>query len=54
MKCTNAVSLGLPPRPLFGKYLSLGLRLEGEVFDGKVPFFGYPFVNLRGIPAMRY
>jgi hypothetical protein len=22
--------------------------------DGDVPFFGYPFVNLRGIPAMRY
>ena len=21
---------------------------------GDVPFFGYPFVNLRGIPAMRY
>ena len=37
-----------------GDYSSLGLRLEGETVDGDVPFFGYPFVNLRGIPAMRY
>jgi hypothetical protein len=39
----------------FGEYSSLGLRLDGEVVSGDdVPFFGYPFVNLRGIPAMRY
>ena len=38
----------------FGKYSSLGLRLDAEMVDGDVPFFGYPFVNLRGIPAMRY
>ena len=38
----------------FGDYSSLGLRLEGELVSGEVPFFGYPFVNLRGIPAMRY
>jgi hypothetical protein len=38
----------------FGKYSSLGLRLEGETVDGDVPFFGYPYVNLRGIPALRY
>ncbi len=37
-----------------GKYSSLGLRLDSEMVDGDVPFFGYPFVNLRGIPAMRY
>ena len=37
-----------------GKYSSLGLRLEGETVSGDVPFFGYPFVNLRGISAMRY
>jgi len=37
-----------------GEYSSLGLRLEGETVSGDVPFFGYPFVNLRGIPAMRY
>ncbi|MFC1688860.1 glyceraldehyde-3-phosphate dehydrogenase [Pseudomonadota bacterium] len=38
----------------FGDYSSLGLRLEGEKVSGDVPFFSYPFVSLRGIPAMRY
>jgi hypothetical protein len=38
----------------FGKYSSLGLRLEGDVVLGDAPFFAYPYVNLRGIPAMRY
>jgi outer membrane protein assembly factor BamA len=38
----------------FGEYSSLGLRLVGDVVSGDTPFFGYPFVNLRGIPAMRY
>lgn len=38
----------------FGDYSSLGLRLDAETVSGDVPFFGYPFVNLRGIPAMRY
>lgn len=38
----------------FGDYSSLGLRLDAEMVDGDVPFFGYPFVSLRGIPAMRY
>ena len=38
-----------------GEYSSLGLRLDGEMVSGDdVPFFGYPYVNLRGIPAMRY
>ena len=37
-----------------GEYSSLGFRLEGETVSGDVPFFGYPFVNLRGISAMRY
>jgi len=37
-----------------GDYSSLGLRLKGETVDGDVPFFGYPFVDLRGIPSMRY
>ena len=37
-----------------GDYSSLGLRLDGESVDGDVPFFGYPYVKLRGIPAMRY
>jgi len=38
----------------FGEYSSLGVRLQGETVSGDVPFFGYPFVSLRGIPAMRY
>jgi hypothetical protein len=38
----------------FGEYSSLGLRLQGETVDGDVPFFGYPYINLRGIPALRY
>ena len=38
----------------FGDYSSLGLRLEAETVNGDTPFFAYPFVNLRGIPAMRY
>lgn len=38
----------------FGDYSSLGIRLDGETVSGDVPFFGYPYVNLRGIPALRY
>jgi len=38
----------------FGDYSSLGLRLEAETVKGEVPFFAYPFVDLRGIPVMRY
>jgi len=32
----------------------LGLRLELAAVDGEPPFFAYPWVSLRGIPAMRY
>lgn len=32
----------------------LGLRLTGELATGDVPFYQLPFVNLRGVPAMRY
>lgn len=32
----------------------LGLRLEGAAVDGLAPFYAYPWVKLRGIPAMRY
>jgi len=40
-----------------GKTFVLGLRgdvqtIRGE--DGDIPFYQYPFVDLRGIPAMRY
>jgi len=36
------------------QHFILGLRFEGEAVDGDVPFYGYPFVQLRGVPAMRY
>jgi len=32
----------------------LGLRFEYSMIDGGAPFFGVPWVSLRGIPAMRY
>jgi hypothetical protein len=38
----------------FGDYSSLGLRFVGEIVNGNVPYFSYPFVSLRGIPALRY
>jgi hypothetical protein len=38
----------------FGDYSSLGVRLDAEAVEGDVPFFGYPYVNLRGMPALRY
>ena len=32
----------------------IGVRLEGDFSDGDVPFYDSPFIDLRGIPAMRY
>lgn len=37
-----------------GDYSSIGVRLVAESANGNTPFFAYPFVSLRGIPAMRY
>jgi hypothetical protein len=34
--------------------LVLGLRLEGSAVDGRPPFYAFPYVSLRGIPALRY
>jgi hypothetical protein len=34
--------------------LVLGVRVDGNFSDGDVPFYMLPFVQLRGIPAMRY
>lgn len=31
-----------------------GLRLEGDFSSGDVPFYDAPYINMRGIPAMRY
>jgi hypothetical protein len=32
----------------------LGLRLEGDFTSGDVPFYDAPFIDMRGIPALRY
>ena len=34
--------------------LVLGLRGEVETLHGEAPFYEYPFISMRGIPAMRY
>ena len=34
--------------------LVLGLRLEASGVDGLAPFYAYPWVSMRGIPALRY
>ena len=34
--------------------VNVGLRLDLQAADGDVPFWAQPFINLRGIPAMRY
>jgi len=32
----------------------LGVRLDGRFTDGDVPFYHLPYIQMRGIPAMRY
>jgi len=39
--------------PLFSNII-LGWRLHGEFGSGNIPFYALPFIDLRGIPAMRY
>ncbi len=34
--------------------LVLGLRLDGRFSTGDAPFYALPYIDLRGIPAMRY
>lgn len=34
--------------------LVLGLRFEASAASGDPPFWGYPWITLRGVPAMRY
>jgi len=36
------------------EHLVLGWRVGGEFSSGNTPFYALPFVDLRGIPAMRY
>ena len=33
---------------------TLGLRADGTRLDGDAPFYQYPFIDMRGIPALRY
>jgi outer membrane translocation and assembly module TamA len=39
--------------PLGEQYV-LGWRLDGRFSSGDVPFFALPYIELRGIPVMRY
>lgn len=32
----------------------LGLRVAVSALDGSAPFYAYPYVSMRGIPALRY
>ncbi len=32
----------------------LGVRLEGDFSDGDTPFYDVPYIDMRGIPALRY
>jgi len=34
--------------------VTLGLRLDARWVDGRAPFYAIPFIDLRGIPALRY
>jgi len=47
---TKAYWLGWKPA---GDFV-LGLRLDGRLTNGDVPFYSLPSIKLRGIPAMRY
>lgn len=39
--------------PVLPKLYS-GYRFQGSYLVGDAPFYAYPYVSLRGIPAMRY
>lgn len=34
--------------------LVFGLRLDGRFADGDAPFWGLPYIQMRGIPSLRY
>lgn len=38
----------------FGRQWGLGLRAEADAIEGDAPFYAYPFIDMRGIKAMRY
>jgi hypothetical protein len=37
-----------------GRSVVLGTRLDGRTATGTVPFYQLPYIELRGIPAVRY
>ena len=47
----NAYALGF--HPVTGS-LNFGLRLDGRFSFDRAPFYTLPYIDLRGIPAMRY
>lgn len=38
----------------FAERFVLGLRLDIKAIDGDPPLWGYPWITLRGVPALRY
>jgi len=38
----------------FGERFVLGFRLDVDAVDGDPPLWAYPWISLRGIPALRY
>jgi len=38
----------------FGEKFVLGLRLDVNGVDGEPPLWSYPWISLRGVPALRY
>jgi hypothetical protein len=40
--------------PLAHEKLVLGLRLKADGARGAPPLWGYPWIELRGVPALRY
>lgn len=38
----------------FGSRFVLGWRVDADAVDGDPPFWGFPWITMRGIPAMRY
>ena len=38
----------------FGEKFVLGLRLDVNAVDGDPPLWSYPWISLRGVPALRY
>lgn len=39
--------------PILGNVV-LGVRLEGDFIGDEAPFYDVPYINMRGIPALRY